>query len=116
MAIGIKQYQTTILNGTALSAAISLGADVLHGIQMPAGWDAASMSFQASIDGGLTFAEMIAAAGTAVSCTVAGGQYIALDPTLWRAVNCLKIRSGTSASPVNQTADRLLTLVVKPVA
>lgn len=114
--IGIEQIQTKILGGQSLSDVVNLGAKQLHGIAMPAGWDAAALTFQVSVDGGVTFLELAATSGTAVSFTVAQSQYIAVDPVLWRAVNCIKVRSGTAGAAVNQTADRTISLIVKPIA
>ena len=105
-----KATPVTISNGTSLSPAISIGNGLLVGIAMPAGWDAAGMTFQVSYDGGTTFQEM-QSASAAISFTVAAGQFIAVDPTLWRGVNTLKVRSGTAATPVNQTADRIINLI-----
>ena len=105
-----KATPVTVSNGTSLSPAISIGNGLLVGIAMSAGWDAASMTFQVSYDGGTTFQEM-QSSSAAISFTVALGQFIAVDPTLWRGVNTLKVRSGTAATPVNQTADRIINLI-----
>lgn len=115
LTIGIETTPALILSGQSLSAAVRLGAKALHGISMPAAWDAAALSFQVSTDDGATWQEMQSSTA-ALAVTAAAGQYIALDPTLWRAVNMIKVRSGTSGAPVNQTADRTLTLVLRPVA
>lgn len=114
MAAGIDLITATITSGTSLSAAVPIGAKTLHGIAMPAGWDAAALTFQVSVDGGTTFVEMQSSSAV-VSYTAAAAQYIAIDPTLWRGVNMFKVRSGTSGVSVNQTADRVLTFVVRPV-
>jgi len=115
LAIGIETINALIASGTSLTAAIPLGAKTLHGIAMPAAWDAAGLSFQVSADGGNTWLEM-QSISAAVAVTAAAGEYIALDPAIWRGVNMIKVRSGTSASAVNQTADRTLSLIVKPIA
>lgn len=112
MAIGINQVPVTIGSGSALSPAIPLGEYVLTGIAMPAAWDAAALTFQVSADGGTTWGEMQSTSAV-VSYTAAAAQYIAIDPTLWRGINMIKVRSGTSGTPVNQTADRVLTLVTR---
>jgi hypothetical protein len=112
MAIGITQIPVTISNGQSLSPAVALGEFVLTGIAMSAGWDVAPMTFQISADGGTTWGEM-QSTSAAVSYTVALGQYIAIDPTLWRGINMIKVRSGPVGTPVPQTADRILTLVTR---
>jgi hypothetical protein len=107
----------TITTGTSLSAAVALGNKQLVGIAMPAAWDTAALTFQVSVDGGTTFIEMQSTSAV-VSYTAAASQYIAVDPAIWRGVNTLKVRSGTSGSAVNQTTggtDRLLTLVTVPL-
>lgn len=112
-AMNLTQIAATIANGAALSAEIDLGANVLCGINMPAVWSAAAMTFQVSTDGGVTWNEMTTSAGAAVSYTVASAQYIAVDPLLWAGINALKIRSGTVGAPVNQGQAVALTLLTK---
>ncbi len=110
----IDQQTVTIANGTSLSAEVALGEKTLVGIVMPAGWDAAALTFQATPDD-TNFSELYTSAGSAVSFTVAAGQFIAVDPTIWRGVTGIKVRSGTSGSPVNQTSARALTLITRTV-
>ncbi|MDI9847367.1 hypothetical protein QM467_04740 [Rhodoblastus sp. 17X3] len=104
-----------IASGQALSGQIDLGDKTLVGIIMPAAWTAAGLTFQVSPDGGATFIEHTNSAGAATNFTVAASQYIAVDPALWRGVNSLKLRSGTSGAPVNQGALAAIILVVRPV-
>jgi len=103
----------TIANGTSLSPAVAIGPNVLCGIAMSAGWDAAAMTFQVSYDGGTTFQEMQSTSAV-ISYTVAANQFISFDPSVWRGVTTLKVRSGTSGAAVNQTADRTINLVTRP--
>jgi hypothetical protein len=110
----IEIQTATIGAGASLSAEVGLGEKTLVGIVMPAGWDAASLTFQASPDD-VNFPELYDGAGNAVSFTVAAGQFIAVDPTRWRGVTAIKVRSGTSGAPVNQTAARTLTLVTRTI-
>jgi hypothetical protein len=112
MGINLSQLAVTISNGTSLSPAVGLGDGTLVGLAMSAGWDAAGLSFQVSIDGGITWLEMESITA-AVSFTAAASQFIAIDPAIWRGVNHIKVRSGTAASPVLQTAVRALTLITR---
>ena len=111
--IGLTIIPATIAAGQSLSPEVDTGAQTLVGIAMPASWVAALLTFQVSVDGGVTWNEMYASTGVEVEFAVAGGQYIAVDPTLWRGVNAVKIRSGTAASPVVQTSAAALLLVCK---
>jgi hypothetical protein len=75
------------------------------GIVIPANWITASLSFQASPDGGATWGELLTSAGAAYAIgSVTGGaqERIAVDPTALLGVRSLKVRSGTPASPTNQ--------------
>ena len=108
--MSLVQTSVLIANTTSLSAEVDLGIKVLVGIVMPAAWTAAALTFQASFDGGTTWLNMQTASAE-LSYTAAAGQYIAVDPTLWRGANAIKVRSGTAASPVAQGADRILTLI-----
>jgi hypothetical protein len=110
--INLTPFPVLIANGTSLSAEVDLGANVLVGIAMPAAWTAASLTFQVSPDGGVTWLELQSISAV-ISYTVAAGQFIAVDPAALRGFNALKVRSGTSGTPVAQGADRTLTLIGK---
>jgi hypothetical protein len=116
LPINIDRIDVTIASGQSLSARVDLGAKVLVGIAMPTDWDAAALTFQVSQDGSETWLEHTTSAGNAVSFTVDAGQYIAVDPVLWRGVNAVRLRSGTAVTPVNQSANRTLTLITRTVA
>jgi hypothetical protein len=97
-----------IAQGASLSAQVDIGGKTLVGIFVPALWAAAGLSFQASPDGGATWGELQDTSATALSVstiTISGGVpvFIAVDPTKWRGIRSLKVRSGTAAAPVNQT-------------
>jgi hypothetical protein len=88
----------TIANGASLSGAAEIGQGTLVGIQLPTLTNA-SLSFQGSHDG-VTYVEVVDASAAAVAYGVAG-------------VPFLKVRSGTSGSPVAQGAARTISLIVK---
>lgn len=102
----------TIAGGAALSSVLNLdGGQVAVGIVMPGTWTAADLTFQMSADG-TTYVEVYSG-GAAYSETAAASIYIPLDvPTMW-GCKYVKVRSGTSGTPVNQAALRTLTIVVR---
>ena len=105
----------TIANGaTGLSDAIDLEGYQLAAIQMPATWVAAAITFLAATESGGTF-QSVYNAGTEVSETVAQArcQTIVANMPALAPLRFIKLRSGTAATPVNQTADRVLTLILK---
>lgn len=99
----------TITSGQAVSAGVDLGEQRLAGIILPAGWDAASLSFQTSIDG-TNWVELADTSGLIGVAAPAVGRMMMVDPATFYGVRWLKVRSGTAASPVNQTAGRDITL------
>ena len=103
-----------IASAASLSAQVDIGPLTLCGIIMPAAWTAAALSVQVSFDGGTTWMEMFDKAA-AIAIAAAQGIYIALDPALFKGCTSLKIRSGTSGSPVAQGAARDLILVTAQV-
>ena len=100
----------TILSGQSLSASFNLGGRIIAGAFVPSAWTAAVVTFQASWDN-VTFSDVQTAAGAEYSLTATAGKYLAADPVMFYGVNFVKVRSGTSAAPVNQAADRSVVLM-----
>lgn len=118
----LETQSATIAAGAALSGQANLGEKQLVGIVMPAAWTAADITFQASADGGATWGELMTADGAPADAAAAfqihspaASQFIGLDPAKLRGANCLKLRSGTAATPVNQVAQAVLTLLTRGV-
>lgn len=106
----ISRIDATIANGQSLSGAVNLGNRVVVGLLMPATWTAADLTFQASIDG-TTYADMYDIGGNEVTAVADASQYIAISPSLWAGALFLKVRSGTTGTPVNQGGARDIVLV-----
>lgn len=108
----VERKTAVIESGGSLSGAVDLGGRKLVAIVMPSGWDAAGMTFQASPDG-VTYYNVYDGS-TEREVDVAASYYSALSIADWVGIRWLKVRSGTAASAVNQTAERTLTLVIQP--
>jgi hypothetical protein len=102
---------TTIANGASLSGTVDLGSNDLVGIIMPSAWTAASLTFQFSIDG-TNFYDAYSATAELSSTAAAASRMISINAANYDMGRYIKIRSGTSATPVNQAADRILTLII----
>lgn len=107
----------TIASGSSLSGAVNLEFNRLFGFIMPSGWDAASLTFLASYDNGSTYIPMKSVYdGTEITYVVnASGFYPLPNPQVFAAVTNIKAQSGPSSSPVNQTADRAIQLVLRSI-
>lgn len=112
VGMGQATFPATIANGQSLSDAIDLGERRAVRIVMPAGWTAAALTFQSSYDG-TTFNDLYDESGNEVSYTVAAGRSVRLPVGDWLGVRYLKIRSGSSGTPVNQGAARSLVVVAQ---
>lgn len=103
----------TISEGSSLSASLTLNRRPPLSIIVPAGWDTAVITFQVSQDG-VSYYELIDQDGDVVQLEPAAGRMMRVDnPEQWEGFNYMRIRSGTSGSPVTQTADRTLTVTVR---
>lgn len=111
-----SSVNAVISSGASLSNALdTYGARDLA-IQMPPAWDAANVTFAASdaVDG--TYNPVFDDAGTEVSVTAAAGHFIVIGTATKQALGAaqfIRLRSGTAASPVNQSGDRTIVVVLK---
>lgn len=106
---------TTIEASESLSDALELEpAHYAFAIVTPATWTAADLTFQVSHDGA-TWRNLYDDEGNEVTVTAAASRMIRLYPEEWAAFKWLKLRSGTSGSPVTQAADRILSVLSRPV-
>ena len=111
----LEVIPATIANGQALTTALNLGGLHLFGIVVPAAWTAASLTFQMSHDGGATWLNVYDASGSEVTATAGASRYIALDAVVFAPLTLIKVRSGTSGSPVNQGQDTDLQLLLRSI-
>lgn len=99
--------------GESISDGINLGDQSLYGIVIPDAWTAANLTFQASVDSGLTWHDVKDATGDEVVVTAStAGDYITLIPDALKAVTDVKVRSGISGTAVNQVATATIALVL----
>jgi hypothetical protein len=117
LMVDYRQTPTlTITNGTSVSQSIDLDVRGLVGFIAPAAWTAAALNIEVSADrstwatGGL-----LDGSGAPVSSwsAVTPLAAYAVDPVSMLPWRYVRFRSGTSASPVNQAADRVFTLVLR---
>jgi hypothetical protein len=101
----------TIANGAATGAGADINNQHLVGIVMPAAWTAATLTFSISLDGGTSWADVYDQNGGELTIQADAGRYIALPPTLLTVPGLLRVRSGTSGTPVNQGVARTLTFI-----
>lgn len=114
--IGLSNTITiTIASGTALSGEIDLGSYQLAAIYMPSSWDAANISFQATTTSGGTYQDLYNDGGNEVVIVAAAGRTISVNAAAMSVapLRFIKVRSGTTGTPVNQTSNRTIVLILK---
>ncbi len=111
--MGLTTFTVAIASGQSLSSQIDIGPGKLVGILIPAAWTAANMTFQVSPDGGTTWGNFFTYLGAEVTAVAVASQYLEVDPNIFAAVRSLKLRSGTSGTPVNQGSTVNITLVTQ---
>lgn len=109
--IEVEILKVTIANGAALSSAVAINRGTLLGIILPT-FTSASLSFQVSEDG-VTYREAFDAANAAIAVSASVGDRYIQAPAALAGAAWIKVRSGTSGAPVNQGAERVISLIVK---
>jgi hypothetical protein len=109
----MARVKATIASGAALSGVVNVDGRRISGIIMPSAWTAAALTFQVSADG-VVYNDLYDEAGAEYSITVAASRYIGVDAGALElsAVDFIKVRSGTTGTPVNQGAAREIIFVL----
>lgn len=107
-----------IAAGASVSDTLDLTTTALLGLIMPAAWTAAALTVEVSADGttftGLAYNDA-ATQCNSIASPVAGSAY-ALNLSGLLPYRYVRLRSGTTASPVNQAAERSITVITRPLA
>lgn len=111
---GVEVKTVIIPINTSESNAVDLGGNQLAAFYMPAAWDAAVISFLSAPTADGTF-EPVYADGIEVTEPVAAGRCcpISSNAVALASLRFIKLRSGTLAIPVVQTAARTINLSLK---
>jgi hypothetical protein len=108
------RVMVTIANGESDSSEFDMSEFAGGIIIIPAEWTAAGLSFLVSDRSGGTFVPLIDSDGTTlveVPSVSATGAYTI--PAEVFGADSIKLRSQTGGTPVNQGADRVITLILK---
>ncbi len=110
--------RVTIAAGQALSTPVATTGYGVCLLILPADWTDAPITVQGSVEPGLpeAWSDLHDHLGNEVVLTVAAGRALTLPPTLLLGWPWLRLRSGLAAAPVNQAAERIVTLGYRPLA
>ena len=107
---------TILDDAPRLSAAVALGGAEIVGIEAPATWETAALTFAASITLSGTYVPLYDSDGGELSIAIAAIRMIGLtaeEASILQGLPFIKLRSGTLATPVDQTAEKTLSLIVR---
>lgn len=111
---GRKTFRSVSISTSAdgLSAEIDLTGYAVRSIEMSTGWTAANLTFQGSAYNSTNTLRNIysSTAGIELTYVTTAGRIISVDPNSLAGIRRLKLRSGTSGTPVAQSAVRTLVL------
>lgn len=100
----------TIASSGSLATAVNFANRRLKTIYMPAAWTTAGLSFQVRPDG-VTYYDFYS--DDIEFTMVAGASYaLNVNPRIFVGIQYLKIRSGTTGTPVTQAAQRVIKLKI----
>lgn len=105
----VSPLTATIASSGTVSDAVNLWGTTAVAFQTPAALTGTAITFQGSVDAGVTFKVIKTSAGAAVSFVVAADGVYPLDPDTFAAFDQIKIVSGST-----EVAERLI--LVKPFA
>ena len=113
-----KQTALSIPSGGTVSPAFSLAGTSLVGFFAPPAWTAAALQIQASIDGVNNWGPITDQYGVAVSSwsALTALYPYSVDPVAMLPWSYIRLLSGTVGSPVAQGADRVFTMITRPLA
>lgn len=113
----MRHEQAVITSGESQSGVVDLEAYVLCGIHMPSAWTTADITFLAGYeneDGGTDYLPVYDADGNELTVDAAASRHIVIAPAAFAGARWIKLRSGTSGTPVNQAGTRTLHLLARP--
>lgn len=112
MALGLSvdNASVTILATESLSGNIPLEGYTEMGLIMPAAWTAAAITFQVSVDGS-TWVDFYGTDNTEKSLTVGASRAYTVEGLA--PFRFVRLRSGVTATPVAQAADRVINIALK---
>ena len=110
---GKKTYATITVTtaATGLSNVIDLGGLAPRALEMSTAWTDADVTFMAAVNSTGTMSSVrTSTAGTELTHVTTAVQALALNPDNFAGLRYLQVRSGSTTTPVAQTAERTLYL------
>jgi hypothetical protein len=111
----VRRVAAQIAEGQSLSGTVFGHRLALIGVEMPSEWTAAPLSFQLAPTESGPWRDLWDWAGNEFVLVVDANRFVPFDPRAALMVEWLRVRSGSSALPVAQAADREIVLVFRAI-
>ena len=97
------------------TSAIDFGHKEVIALQMPSTWTTANITLLGATTVSGAYTPVYDQSGSEINLAVANNRMIMVDGSsqIFNTIRYMKIRSGTSATPVSQDADRLLEFILR---
>jgi hypothetical protein len=109
----LEWISLTIASGAALTEEVNTLGAVPVAIKTPATWTAANFTFLGCEVTAGTYCDVYDDAGTEYNVAAAASRWILLNPSAFASHQFIKVRSGTTGTPVNQAGARTVILVLR---
>lgn len=106
--MSLMHNEAVIANGASQTGPLDMHDRVITTIIVPSVWTAANITLLASSTQTGTFSPVYDAAGTELTISAAASRVVVIAPDATRGLKWVKLRSGTTGTPVNQGAARTL--------
>ena len=97
----------------SVSTTLHLVSEALVALLMPPAWTAATLTLQVGVGG--EWLDVYRADGSEYTIAAAASRAVLLNPDELRGATVVRLRSGTAAIPVLQTADRPIIAITRPI-
>lgn len=103
----------TVASGASATEELNTLGFIPVAIKTPAAWTTAALTFLGCEVSGGTYCDVYDDAGTEYSVAASTSRYILLNPAAFASFQFIKVRSGTTGSPVNQGGARTVIVVLR---
>lgn len=102
----------TILAGQSDSEAVFVEHYRVAAVHMPASWNTAQLTFRGTFEEKGVYNPVFDRNGSEYVVVTAAGRYVSISLLDLAGLRLLKLRSGTHDTPINQSADRIIRILL----
>ncbi|MBI9073398.1 MAG: hypothetical protein JEY94_17480 [Melioribacteraceae bacterium] len=109
----VKSVSVKFLAGQSISEILTLNSQKIIGFRIPNDWDSANLTILNATPEYPDYADVITETASELEVLAVAGKYTKVSPDDFAGFDNIKLRSGISSSPVNQTSERIIEVRVR---